>query len=286
MTIKKIINWIKGIFVMQEKKEHIGFYVCSLIDILGQKEKLMKLNDISLDESISIFQQTYGNVNKFREYTNDSISFVNQIKSKHNLKNSFTSNPIEMKSFSDLITNYVLLGNGKHKHKLQFQGIYFLLLSNCEVFLKMLANGIALRGGIDLGMAIKNDENELYGSALLNSYILESKVAKSIRIVIGQPLYNYIQETSSNEDFNDELLDLNIRYAQLCKKLIKQDTDGEYILDYLSDEFSQMESFTIYYEKAKQFLDSEYSNLRIKQQFEVAKKYQQAIKYFENSGIK
>ncbi len=284
MTIKKIINWIKGIFVMQEKKEHIGFYVCSLIDILGQKEKLMKLNDISLDESISIFQQTYGNVNKFREYTNDSISFVNQIKSKHNFENSFTSNLIEMKSFSDLITSYVLLGN--NEHKLQFQGIYFLLLSNCEVFLKMLANGIALRGGIDLGMAIKNDENELYGSALLNPYIIESKVAKSIRIVIGQPLYNYIQETSSNEDFNDELLDLNIRYAQLCKKLIKQDTDGEYILDYLSDEFSQMESFTIYYEKAKQFLDSEYSNLRIKQQFEVAKKYQQAIKYFENSGIK
>jgi hypothetical protein len=70
-----------------------------------------------------------------------------------------------MKSFSDLITSYVLLGN--NEHKLQFQGIYFLLLSNCEVFLKMLAYGIALRGGIDLGMAIKNDENELYGSALL-----------------------------------------------------------------------------------------------------------------------
>lgn len=283
MTIKKIINWIKGIFVMQEKKEHIGFYICSLIDILGQKEKLMKLNDISLDESISIFQQTYGNVNKFREYTNDSISFVNQIKSKHNFKNSFTSNLIEMKSFSDLITSYVLLGN--NEHKLQFQGIYFLLLSNCEVFLKMLAYGIALRGGIDLGMAIKNDENELYGSALLNPYIIESKVTKSIRIVIGQTLYNYIQETSSNEYLNDKLLDLNIRYAQLCKKLIKQDTDGEYILDYLSDEFKEMKSFTSYYEKAKQFLDTEYNNLRRKQEFDVAKKYQQAIKYFESKEI-
>ena len=283
MTIKKIINWIKGIFGMQEKKEHIGFYVCSLIDILGQKEKLMKLNDISLDESISIFQQTYGNVNKFREYTNDSISFVNQIKSKHNFKNSFTSNLIEMKSFSDLITSYVLLGN--NEHKLQFQGIYFLLLSNCEVFLKMLAYGIALRGGIDLGMAIKNDENELYGSALLNPYIIESKVTKSIRIVIGQTLYNYIQETSSNEYLNDKLLDLNIRYAQLCKKLIKQDTDGEYILDYLSDEFKEMKSFTSYYEKAKQFLDTEYNNLRKKQEFDVAKKYQQAIKYFESKEI-
>jgi hypothetical protein len=283
VTIKKIINWIKGIFVMQEKKEHIGFYVCSLIDILGQKEKLMKLNDISLDESISIFQQTYGNVNKFREYTNDSISFVNQIKSKHNFENSFTSNLIEMKSFSDLITSYVLLGN--NEHKLQFQGIYFLLLSNCEVFLKMLANGIALRGGIDLGMAMKNDENELYGSALLNPYIIESKVTKSIRIVIGQTLYNYIQETSSNEYLNDKLLDLNIRYAQLCKKLIKQDTDGEYILDYLSDEFKEMESFVICGKKAKQFLDSEYNNLRKKQEFDVAKKYQQAIKYFESKEI-
>lgn len=188
-----------------------------------------------------------------------------------------------MKSFSDLITSYILLGN--NEHKLQFQGIYFLLLSNCEVFLKMLADGIALRGGIDLGMAIKNDENELYGSALLNPYILESKVAKSIRIVIGQTLYNCIQEISSNEDLGNELLNLNIRYAQLCKKLIKQDTDGEYILDYLSDEFSQMESFTIYYEKAKQFLDIEYNNLRRKKEFDVAKKYQQAIKYFESKGI-
>ena len=81
---------------MQDKKEQIGFYVCSLVDILGQKEKLLKLNDISLAESTPIFRQTYGNVKKFRKYTNDSISFVNEIKSKHNFKNSFTSNPIEI----------------------------------------------------------------------------------------------------------------------------------------------------------------------------------------------
>ena len=79
-----------------------------------------------------------------------------------------------MKSFSDLITSYVLLGNDKHK--LQFEGIYFLLLSNGEVFLKMLANKVALRGGIDIGMGIQNSENEIYGTALLNPYILCSIV--------------------------------------------------------------------------------------------------------------
>jgi hypothetical protein len=54
VTIKKIINWIKGIFVMQDKKEQIGFYVCSLVDILGQKEKLVKKEPGLLLEQASL----------------------------------------------------------------------------------------------------------------------------------------------------------------------------------------------------------------------------------------
>lgn len=275
---------------MEERNEKIGFYVCSLIDILGQTEKLSQLNgvyfesDENKDKVVSIFRKTYGTVKKFRKYTDESITFVNQIKENYQLKNHFSSNPIEMKSFSDLITSYVLLGNDKHK--LQFEGIYFLLLSNCEVFLKMLANKVALRGGIDIGMGIQNSENEIYGTALLNPYILESKVSKSIRLVIGQELYNYINLTTQSEVKSSLSNDYNMKYALLCKKLIKQDSDGEYILDYLSDEFFVMESFQDYSKQAKEFLDTKYNELKIKKQFEVAKKYQQAIKYFENNGIK
>lgn len=275
---------------MEERNEKIGFYVCSLIDILGQTEKLSQLNgvyfesDENKDKVVSIFRKTYGTVKKFRKYTDESITFVNQIKENYQLKNHFSSNPIEMKSFSDLITSYVLLGNDKHK--LQFEGIYFLLLSNGEVFLKMLANKVALRGGIDIGMGIQNSENEIYGTALLNPYILESKVSKSIRLVIGQELYNYINLTTQSEVKSSLSNDYNMKYAQLCKKLIKQDIDGEYILDYLSDEFFVMESFQDYSKQAKEFLDTKYNELKIKKQFEVAKKYEQAIKYFENNGIK
>ena len=275
---------------MEERNEKIGFYVCSLIDILGQTEKLSQLNgvyfesDENKDKVVSIFRKTYGIVKKFRKYTDESITFVNQIKENYQLKNHFSSNQIEMKSFSDLITSYVLLGNDKHK--LQFEGIYFLLLSNGEVFLKMLANKVALRGGIDIGMGIQNSENEIYGTALLNPYILESKVSKSIRLVIGQELYNYINLTTQSEVKSSLSNDYNMKYALLCKKLIKQDSDGEYILDYLSDEFFVMESFQDYSKQAKEFLDTKYNELKIKKQFEVAKKYQQAIKYFENNGIK
>lgn len=285
--IKKITHWFKRFFVM-EKNEKLGFYVCSLIDILGQKEKLIQLNGLALkkDEKkiVSIFRQTYGSIKKFRQHADDSISFVNQVKKKHNIKSNLTSNPVKIKSFSDLVTSYVLLST--EKHKLQFEGIYFLFLSNCEVFLKMLADGIALRGGVDIGMGIETDEKELYGEALSKAYYLESNVAKSIRMVIGQELYDYIDNAANQEiELSENIFNTNIRYAKLCKTLIKQDTDGQYILDYLSDEFKQMSTFNHYSQNAKKFLDDTYKQLRVNYQYEVAKKYYQAIKYFEANGI-
>ena len=273
---------------MNQKTEKIGSYVCSLIDILGQKEKLIKLNGMDLkqneDFALQIFRETYGIVKKFRQYTSQSIEFVNEIKNKKGLKNNFTSNPIESSSFSDLISNYVLLGD--NEHKLQFEGIYFLLISHCEVFLKMLADGVALRGGIDVGMAIKTEKDELYGNALSSPYILECKVAKSIRIVIGQELYDYIDLVSQQEVEEPRTSNhYNIKYAKLCRKLITQDIDGEYILDYLSDEFKSMETFKIYSKRAKEFLQKSYIELKINYQLEIAKKYSQSIKYFERNGI-
>ena len=274
---------------MEQKEEIIKFYVCSLIDILGQKEKLIQLDGLNSQKDKeyinSVFKQTYGVVKKFREDMKNSTDFFNELKAKNALNTSFSSNNIEIKAFSDLIISYLSLEN--NQNDLKSKAIYLLLISNCEVFLNLLANGVALRGGIDIGMAIKTEEDEIYGTALLKPYILESKIAKSIRIVIGQELYNHIQHVISlSEDSNKSTeYKHNVIFAKLCMKLIKQDSDGEYILDYLSDEFKKMESFQELSKKAKLFLDTQYNDLRLKSQFEIAKKYQQAIKYFEANDI-
>lgn len=259
------------------------------MDILGQKEKLIQLDRLDMKKDKehikSIFNQTYGVVKKFREDMKNSTDFFNELKAKNALNTSFSSNNIEIKSFSDLIISYLSLEN--NQNDLKSQAIYLLLISNCEVFLGMLAKGLVLRGGIDIGMAIKTDENEIYGTALLKPYILESKIAKSIRIVVGQELYNYIQSASSLSENSNKSIEYNhnIKFAKLCKKLIKQDSDGEYILDYLSNEFKKIDSFQKLSKKAKLFLDNQYNDLRLKSQFEIAKKYQQAIKYFEANNI-
>ncbi len=268
----------------QTTKEKIGYYVCCLIDILGQKESLFKLNSYkdvknNQEEINEIFRKTYGNVKKFRNEIDASIEFINKKIKKHKLPNPQTSHSIKIKSFSDLIINYILLGENTS----QSQGIYFLLISNCMIFLNMLAKGIPLRGGIDIGLAIET-ENEIYGTALLKPYVLESQVAKSIRIVVGQELYNYIQEVASHNP-NQKPIKYNVEYARLCQKLIKKDNDSEYILDYLSDEFHSLKNFQILSKKAKEFLEIEHNKLRINGNFEVAKKYQKAIEYFKSKNI-
>ncbi len=267
-----------------DKIETTEQYVCSLVDILGQKEELLKLNNIdfeaNVDEVKKIFQQTYGAIKKHQEYAKKSEEFVNKISQKHSLKTGYTSNDVTTKSFSDLIISYVSLRDDKHK--LQFEGIYFLLFANCKVFLEMLSSNIALRGGIDLGLAIKHNDDELYGNALSKPYTLESKEASWIRIVIGQELYKYIYDCSRAENYSNEDIDYNIAYAKLCMKIIIKDIDGKYILDYLSEEFHDFDDFKEYSKKAKSFLEQKAKKYENDENEKIYTKYAFALNYFED----
>lgn len=286
--IKKLIKYIRGIFGMKNKKETIQYYVCSLVDILGQKENLKKINNLDLQqdnlEIKTIFKNTYDITKKFRKYTKESVYFVNQIAQQQNMSAESNSNEIQQKAFSDLIVSYISLTTVAN-NLLQMRGIYFLLLSNCEVFLRMLTDEIPSRGGIEIGLAIQNEDNEIYGTALLNPYLLESKIAKSIRIVIGQKLYDHVEKIANSEQSSNLTIDLNIKYAKLCQEFITQDGDGEYILHYLSEKFTSMTSFHQRGKSAKDFLDKKYKELKINNQFDIANKYEAAINYFEKNGF-
>ncbi|MDY0194654.1 MAG: hypothetical protein RBR33_01150 [Sulfurovaceae bacterium] len=275
-----------------QQNQTVENYVCSLIDILGQKEKLVALNDFhSVNPTTKaavdkILKDTYVSVEKFRKHMCGAIPWINAIKNEHSKKTSFSSNDLKFYSFSDLVVSYVSLRDNSNENGLKFESIYFLLMANGIVFLQMLSDNIALRGGIDIGIGVSHSNGEIYGNALSNAYMLESEVAKSIRIIIGEKLYKAIEKISSGEVESNEAIDYNISYAKMCKELIQKDFDGEYILDYLSESFKGLEYFDLHSKKARVFLETECSRLKINCQSEIAKKYVEAIKYFEKSGVK
>jgi len=271
---------------MTKKDEIIEYYILSLIDIMAQKNELNKLNDLVLKndkkEINNILNKTYGKMKSFRKHMQGAITWLNDIK-QDNQKSQFNSNSILIDSFSDLAISYVSLRSDINK--LQFEGIYFLLFGNGLVFLQMLSEGTPLKGGVDLGIGIRHNGNEIYGSALSNAYHLESAVARSFRIVVGKQLYNYIIDASNEDILSNESLDYNIYWAKECLNLIKIDIDGEYIVDFLSEKFQQLEKFQIHYNKAKQFLQLEKARFMESSNCKLVEKYKVTLDYFQSANI-
>ena len=82
------------------------------------------------------------------------------------------------------------------------RGVYAALTSAASTFLTMLAGRQAIRGGIDVGVAVELRDKELYGPALARAYELESKTANYPRVVLGEELIRYIQFQQVRPDEN------------------------------------------------------------------------------------
>lgn len=261
---------------MESKEEKIDWYACALVDLLGQQETLKQLDSIrsirkQSEEIDKVFQKTYGKVKKFRKLIANSRNYFNQLP-KHECSDSPT---IEHTIFSDLMVMHLSLS--RNGSELDICRLKFMLLSLAETFLSMLEKDIPLRGGLDIGLGIVSENGQIYGRALSKAYELESKQAKSIRLVIGQELVDMLDEALSS--------DKHCRNAQFCRDLIVQDNDGLYILDYLSSKFQHLPSFMGLAKRAKKFLDNENSQLRRSGDYETTKKYVSAISYFEKRCI-
>ncbi len=269
------------------KNETIENYVVCLVDILGQKNKLTQLNSLNIkddrEQVLKLLRDTYGKIKKFHQHMYGAISWLDGITRLD--KDEFDSKRIQISSFSDLIASYISLRDDEYK--VSFKGLYYLLFGNGLVFLQMLSEKSALRGGIDLGIGIEyndNGSNKLYGSALSNPYHIESNIAINPRIVIGKTLYEYIKSTSDEETTADPL-GHNIHFAKKCMEIIKKDLDGEYILDYLSEPFQKMENFDYHHKQAQKFIDEELFKFQSMKQDKEVKKYEYIISYFKSSGL-
>ena len=274
---KNVRKFIKGLrsLMKPSSNEKIGFYVCALVDVLGQKEELLKLDEIPSvkeedEKSTKIFRNAYGRVKQLRQQIIESSAYFNSTSVR-----CIDSPIIKHTFFSDLIVMYLSLS--KDDSQLDICRLKHMLLSLSDVFLEMLSRGIPLRGGIDIGLAIASPDGQLYGRALSKAYDLESNVASSIRIVIGQELYDFLELASQDTDENrsDD--------AKFCKALITQDTDGVYILDYLSKLFQDLPSFKSLRSEAESFLTTENNKYRRHGNYKVAKKYSDALKYFQKN---
>lgn len=231
-------------------------YVVAFIDVLGQKDAFKPLEEFGIitnenkEELKAILKEVHLRTTYyvktlryfFKHFFSlflkdrpipasvpaDKIAIFREMR-KANLK---------YKSFSDCMQIFSSLKTKKY-HCHAINAVYAMLMSCGGLLLSSLAEKQIVRAGIDVGIGVEIDENELYGPALFRAYNLESEVAQYPRIIVGDTLVNYLQNLSNRipqmEKQTREDIELCKSIADHCLKMLAVDVDGYVILDYLGE---------------------------------------------------
>lgn len=271
-----------------KKKVDIGYYVVGYLDVLGQQERLRSLRDLpdqsnetQMESFIKDLKGTFGVVKDTRRMFEGYFESFSKKKSDISMLTSeqrkiykrLTSKPIQIKSFSDAIIVFVSLATGKEK--LPAKGVWSIIAATASTALLSLAAGHPIRGGIDIGLGMEIERDEIYGPSLSRAYSLESKIAGYPRIVVGKECINYLEVTAGQQP-KDIYEQVSVATARDCLNLLTIDDDGWAIVDYLGNNFRESIGKGI----QKEIILKAYNNIvRFSEEFQTTNNSKIAFRY-------
>ncbi len=233
----------------------INYYLAVFIDVLGQGQKLKSIKGLPKDNNEAelfnqLFKETIGAVQSlhttfesfFKSYNEISPEIQTSIDNwDEPTKKKFLqsrNNNLKYLNFSDTVVLYFSLD--RKSNKAPMRSVYTALASVASSFLINLSSKIPLRGAINVGIGTELEKSGIYGPILQNLHYLESEIAKSPRIIIGDELVKMIEVFENEETRQEDMFQLMDKATiPSIKKLITIDEDGKTILNYLDLSISQ-----------------------------------------------
>lgn len=152
-----------------------------------------------------------------------------------------------------------------------------------------MATKHVLRGGIDVAIGVRMPETqEIYGPALNSAYQLESIKADYPRVVIGDGLIEYLTAMAKRSgESNQDKIARGV--SQKCLALFSTDPDGLVVLDYLGKNFLKLseskdggQPMAGLVPLAKQFIEQQRNEAKIKADSKRIGRYERLIEYFNS----
>ena len=231
-----------------------GHYIVTLIDVLGQGEKLQTLTSIPTnpgesEEFVKKLKGTFGTIEVLRKLFRDCFERYRDPRNMPGAKiddlqaqdTPWALCPDNLRLgevyFSDLFLFHAPIYKiGEH---LSVREVYAMLTASASIMQAAIAGRTALRGGIDIGIAAELNPNDIYGAALFRAGYLEKHVAQYPRIVVGQELLLFIEiEASKGVAGLDGMP--NAITAKLCRNIIQRDLDGVPFVDFLGPQMREI----------------------------------------------
>jgi hypothetical protein len=129
--------------------------------------------------------------------------------------------------------------------------VFYILIDLVHLQLELLLRGILFRGGLVVGDVYHKD-NIVFGPGMNEAYELESKYAKSPRIILTKKTID--EGFSHNPEQNTPEMEL-----EHILSTVRKDSDGYYFIDYLkqSEEFDFEYDYYVMLNKTKNFFEKE-----------------------------
>ena len=280
-----------------EKSSLFQNYLVIFIDILGQRNSLRQIKRLPTNEEenekfISGVKETLGKVESLRgsfEKYFDSLNAENA--SADLVPKEYTSvlkesqkSEVYYYGISDSLIIAVPLINDNENCK-AIRGVYAALIATCGIGLIMLSEAIVIRGGLDVGIATRIGDKEIYGPALERAYFFENTLAEYPRFLVGNELMQYLLSVEQ-KNCSTMLGSLGQEAARSCKKLIIHDCDGRLMLDFLGVHIKEILFPAVIdeplVEKAFNFVNSQCELFSEDNNFKLSSYYHRLLSYFKS----
>ncbi len=226
----------------------IGHYLVAFVDLLGQRQRLQKLDALPKDkdgpeykEFIRIVKETIGAVDDLQRTAKYYFSSFAETSEK-SLLNSLPAferlNKAEIKfqHFSDGLVIYVPLRTDEDYVPLK--GVYGALIACGGLCLLGLVKKMPVRIGVSIGIAAELRDNELYGKAVADAYEMEAFTAQYPRVVVTDEVLEYLMGYANQKCGTQDIsCAITTAMAKASLQVLTSDFDGRAIVNYLGDIF-------------------------------------------------
>ena len=232
---------------MSDDAEHVlCHHLVGFFDVLGQSSRLRQLTGLPESEAqrlelIRVLKDTVGVVLGVRRMFKDFFGafegpteFAKALSApERELLMKATNAKVVYRGISDsFIVTVCLAETGLEPAPIS--GVYRAFVAAAGMWLLALSIGHPIRGGIDVGLAIDIDDDEVYGPVLDSAYRLESNVAGGPRIVVGDGCVDYLRFVQGRPQ-TDVHVKVASAVASWCLSMLRHDHDGVVTLDPLGD---------------------------------------------------
>jgi hypothetical protein len=270
----------------------VNNYAAVFIDILGQREELKGCGLLpdNKDEVILIVKRTVGVISRlhsqFEEFYSALTRQATGLQIPEERRQEFINlqaTSLKFQRFSDGLVVYISLAQDAEHSPIN--GVYGLIAASGSLCLLGLAQKTPLRAGFDIAWGVELNESELYGCVVARSYELESSIAKSPRVVLGEEVIQYLEAISQvpGDGVNEEY---GRKMASVCREMITKDEDGQYIVDYLGAGFRKHIANNIgnsIYNDALNYIEEQINHWMGNGNEELMQRYHSLKRYFEKN---